>query len=111
MSKDSKPTNPSANGGNCTTDGSGGCCATDFTVTKCRMMQRAGVLELTAAEIGGHSGGQYQWKTDSLKITCLNDAGRTLRLRSGNAPSASKGAEKVIVTRKQAGCADVVRQV
>ena len=111
MSKDSKPTNPSANGGNCTADGSAGCCATDFTVTKCRMMQMAGVLELTAAEVGGGSAGQYEWKTDSLKVTCLSNAGTTLRLRSGNTPSASKGAEKVIVTRKQAGCADVVRQV
>jgi hypothetical protein len=110
MSKDSKPTNPSANAGNCPAGGPS-CCATVFSATPCRMIAVGRNLEVTASEMNGAPAGQYEWTTSSPKITCLNDTGTTLRLRAGNSPGASKGSEKVLVTRKQAGCPDVVQQV
>ena len=110
MSKDAAPTNPSACGGN---DPAGksmlGCCPKDFVLSPCRIVQVGAMLNISATELVGASGGTFDWSTSSGKITLDNARSPTVTVKAGASVSASRGAETITVTRKAKGCPDIVK--
>lgn len=112
MSKDKKPTPPSAGGGGAPVGGTTeSCCPADFVLSPCRIVKVSDKLQIAATELPGFPGGTYSWTSGSAKIRLLNPNSSTVTVEALAAPSASRDAEVITVTRTAAGCAPVVKTV
>lgn len=112
MSKDKKPTNPSSGNGSAPAgDAKKSCCPADFKLSPCRIVKVNGTLEISATELPDFPGGNYEWMTESGKITLQNSLSSTVTVKAGAAPGSGRDSEVITVTRTASGCDPVVKQV
>lgn len=86
-------------------------CASDFEISvPCRVIKNGESLQISASETGDSPPGNYQWTTTSPNLTLSNDTTPNVTVK-GDSPSASFEADTIKVTRSQAGCPDVEKEV
>jgi hypothetical protein len=74
-------------------------------------MKVNGTLQIKAIEKPGFSGGSYEWKTSSSKVTLQNEKSSTVTVKAKDKPGSGKESETITVTRSAAGCPDIKKEV
>lgn len=88
-------------------------CPTDFTVdAPCRIIKAGGGrVTLSANDLPGFQAGTFTWTSSSAKIRLITPNAASVTVEGLAAPSASRDAETITVTRTATGCSPVSKTV